>query len=373
VSERRDLGADDEGRGDSEQDPRHLWSLRPPVRGIKKPMSGDRSGSGARTALVAACLAAPVLLAGCGGKEDLLHPHSHAEHRISIIWWVTMAGAFVGFGVIVFGLFLGWLRRNRPNLPFGGGETAATALVIGLGVGVPIVVLSLLFVWADIFVIRATDAPAVSSTSLTVQVIGHQWWWEVRYPGTNAVTANEIHIPVGTRVNVVGTTADVIHSIWVPELNRKIDVIPGRTNRMLWDADRPGIYLGRCSEFCGAQHAHMSILVFAQPRTQFEAWLRKQEQPAISTGSPGEQVFLSHACSGCHQIRGTGAHGLVGPDLTHLMSRTTLAAGTIANTRDNLANWIIDPQRYKPGNKMPALNITGPDLDALLTYLRTLK
>jgi cytochrome c oxidase subunit 2 len=188
-----------------------------------------------------------------------------------------------------------------------------------------------------------------------------------------ALSANEIHIPVGTRVNVVGTTDDVIHSLWVPELNRKIDLIPGRTNRMLWDADRAGTYDGRCSEFCGAQHAHMVVRVVAQPQAQFRAWLSNTSQPAVSSASRGLKVFLSHACSGCHQIRGTPAQGLVGPDLTHLMSRTTLAAGTIPNTRDALANWIIDPQRYKPGNHMPALNLTGPDFDALLAYLRTLK
>ena len=336
-------------------------------------MSGDRSGSGARGAALAVVLVAPIFLAGCGGKEDILQAHSHAERRISVLWWVMMGCAWVGFGVIALFLFLGWWRRSRPNLPFGGGERAATALVIGLGVGVPIVVLSLLFVWADIFVIRATDAPAASSTSLTVRVIAHQWWWEVRYPGTDAVTANEIHIPVGTRVNVVGTTDDVIHSLWVPELNRKIDLIPGRTNRMLWDADRAGTYDGRCSEFCGAQHAHMVVRVVAQPQAQFRAWLSNTSQPAVSSASRGLKVFLSHACSGCHQIRGTPAQGLVGPDLTHLMSRTTLAAGTIPNTRDALANWIIDPQRYKPGNHMPALNLTGPDFDALLAYLRTLK
>jgi len=245
--------------------------------------------------------------------------------------------------------------------------------VIGLGVAVPIVFLTLLFVWSDIFVIRSTDAPAVSSTSLTVRVIAHQWWWEVRYPGTTAATANEIHIPVDTRVDVVGTTDDVVHSLWVPELNRKIDLIPGRMNRMLWDAERAGTYEGRCSEFCGFQHAHMVVRVIAQPRAQFRAWLANMSKPAAASGSRGEQVFLSHACSGCHQIRGTSARGLVGPDLTHLMSRQTLAAGTIPNTRDYLANWIIDPQLYKPGNHMPALNLSGPDFDALLAYLRTLK
>ena len=347
--------------------------MRPPLRGIKEPMSGDRFGSGTRSAALAAVLAAPVLLAGCGGKQDLLHPHSHAEHRISTLWWVLMTGAWIGFAVIAFLLFLGWWRRNRAGLPFGGGERAATGLVIGLGVAVPIVFLSALFVWTDIFVIRSTDAPAATSTKLTVDVIGHQWWWEVRYPGTPAITANEIHIPVRTPVRVLGTTADVIHSLWVPELNRKIDLIPGRTNSILWNADRVGIYEGRCSEFCGLQHAHMSLLVFAQPQPQFRAWLANMSKPAAASGSRGEHVFLSHACSGCHQIRGTPARGLVGPDLTHLMSRRTLAAGTIPNTRDELANWIIDPQEFKPGNKMPALNIDGPELDALLVYLRSLK
>jgi len=289
------------------------------------------------------------------------------------LWWVMMTGAWIGFAVIALLLFLGWWRRSRPKLPFGGGERAATALVIGLGVGVPIVVLSLLFVWADLFVIRATDAPAASSTSLTVRVIAHQWWWEVRYPGTAAVTANEIHIPVNTRVNVVGTTGDVIHSLWVPELNRKIDLIPGRMNRMLWDADRTGIYDGRCSEFCGVQHAHRVVRVFLQPQAQIRAWLTNMSKSAMFSDSRGEKVFLAHACSGCHQIRGTPARGLVGPDLTHLTSRTTLAAGTIPNTRDELANWIIDPQAVKPGNRMPALNLAGPDFDALLAYLRTLK
>ena len=336
-------------------------------------MSGDVSGSRSRRALTAVAVAAPLLLAGCGGNENVLHPATRAEHRISVLWWVMVGCAWVGFAVIGFMLLLGWWRRNRAGLPFGRGETAATGLVIGLGVAVPIVVLSLLFVWADIFVIRSTDAPAASSTSLTVRVIAHQWWWEVRYPGTDAVTANEIHIPVDTRVEVVGTTADVIHSLWVPELNRKIDLIPGRTNRMLWDADRVGTYLGRCSEFCGFQHANMVVRVIAQPRAQFRMWLANMAKPAASSGSRGERVFLSHACSGCHQIRGTPAHGLVGPDLTHLMSRETIAAGTLANTRDNLANWIIDPQRYKPGNHMPALDLTGPDFDALLAYLEGLK
>src|ERR671937_2706179 len=199
----------------------------------------------------------------------------------------AVPGAWIGFGVIATLLLLGWLRRNRASLPFGGGERAATGLVIGLGIGVPIVILTALFVWSDVFVIRSTAAPKQSSTAMTIRVSGHQWWWEARYPATNAVTANEIHIPTNTRVNVVGTTSDVIHSLWVPELKRKIDLIPGRTNRMLLYADRAGTYLGQCAEFCGLQHAHMQIAVVAEPRARFEEWLRVQGRPAAAGAGEG--------------------------------------------------------------------------------------
>jgi cytochrome c oxidase subunit 2 len=207
-------------------------------------------------------------------------------------------------------------------------------------------------------------------------VIGHQWFWEIRYPGSDAVTANELHIPLRTRVNVVGTTADVIHSIWVPELNRKTDVIPGRTNRMLLYADRPGTYPGQCGEFCGLQHAHMELLVIAQPRAQFEQWLRGESAPARPTGTNaelGEATFTSEGCDDCHQIRGTSAKGQVGPDLTHLASRATLAGGTIPNDRTSLTDWIRDPQKVKPGNKMPELQLSPGAIAALVAYLEALK
>jgi cytochrome c oxidase subunit 2 len=159
-------------------------------------------------------------LAGCGGNQNVLHPESPAQRSITHLFWVMMIGAWIGFGVVVFLLSLGWWRRKRPELPGGGGDKVATGLVIGLGVALPLVLLSALFVWSDIIVVRSTAAPAPGSTQMTIHVIGRQWWWEVRYDGTRVVTANEIHIPTRTRVNVVGTTADVIHSFWVPELNR---------------------------------------------------------------------------------------------------------------------------------------------------------
>jgi cytochrome c oxidase subunit II len=337
-------------------------------------VSGDRVRRRGRPRLLVAplALAVPLLLVGCG-KQNVLDPHSHAERRISTLWWVMLGGAAFGFGVIVLLLFLGWVRRNRAALPFGGGERAATALVVGLGVAVPIIVLSTLFVWSDVYVIRSTDAPARGSTTLSVRVIGHQWWWEIKYPGSNAVTANELHIPVRTRVRVVGTTADVIHSIWVPELNRKVDVNPGHESVLLLSADRAGTYPGQCAEFCGLQHAHMELRVIAEPMQQFRSWLASEGAPAQASAGRGATVFTNEACAGCHEIRGTDARGQVGPDLTHVASRTMLGAGVLPNDREHLRAWIRDPQHFKPGNKMPGLKLSGADLGELVDYLEGLK
>jgi cytochrome c oxidase subunit II len=320
---------------------------------------------------------ATLILAGCGGNHNVLHAESHAEHRISLLFWIMMIGSFVALGVVAVFLLLGWVRRHREGLPGGGGEKTGAALVVVLGVAVPIVVLSVLFWYSDVEVIDSTTPPAAASTSLTVEVTGHQWFWEVRYPGTSAVTANEIHIPVHTRVNLVAKTADVIHSFWVPELNRKIDMIPGRSNRILLDVDRVGVYRGQCSEFCGLQHAHMAMLVFADPPDVFRRWLAHMAQPAAAPPTAadrrGRDVFLSQACSGCHAIRGTKAEGTVGPDLTHLQTRTTLAADTIPNSKSDLGNWVLDPQHVKPGNKMPALPLAGAQFQDLLAYLESLR
>jgi cytochrome c oxidase subunit 2 len=323
----------------------------------------------------AAALALPVA-AWAGDNQNALHPASKQEHSISVLWWVMLVGCSIGIGVIAILLFLGWVRRNRASLPFGGGDRAGTAIVIGLGVFVPIVILSALFVWSDLYVIKTTEAPAASSTRMSVKVIGHDWWWEVRYPGTRAVTANEIHIPVRTRVDMLGTTADVIHSFWVPELNRKADLIPGRVNRLLLDANRPGEYRGQCAEFCGQQHAHMAMYVFADSPDVFRKWLANEERPARRPASAqareGERLFLSLPCSGCHMIRGTPADGTIGPDLTHLATRTTLAALTLPNKQPDLADWIEDPQRYKPGSKMPGFSLTARQREALVAYLEGL-
>jgi len=313
--------------------------------------------------------ALPLVAAGCGGNQNVLHGESHQERSIDTLWWVMFGVACAGFTLIAFLLLLGWWRRNGRELPGGGDERVATGLVVGLGIVTPIVLLTALFVWSDLFVMRSTAAPASGSTSMTIDVIGHDWWWEARYAGTPVVTANEIHIPTHTRIQIVGTTADVIHSFWVPELARKIDLIPGRENRLLLEADVPGRYRGQCSEFCGLQHAHMAVAVVAQPPAAFRRWLANQKEPAAGTNA----TFMKASCGSCHTIRGTPARGKVGPDLTHLASRQTIAALELPNTRAFLRAWIRDPGRFKPGTRMPKLPLTNGEVGRLVDYLVRLR
>jgi cytochrome c oxidase subunit 2 len=328
---------------------------------------------------VAALAAFGLLLTGCeNDQQSVLDPVSHPARDIESLWWWMLAGATVIFLGAVALLGLAWMRRNRSGMPvFGDNEKVARGFVVVFGILIPITALVALFTVGNILILPVTQAPAAGSTTLTVEVTGHQWWWEVRYPGTRAVTANEIHIPVSTRVMLVGRTADVIHSFWAPNLNRKIDVIPGRANRILLYSDRVGRFRGQCAEFCGVQHAHMALYVYVEPKAQFEAWLQKMSQPAVapsgSEAQQGAELFASMPCAGCHTIRGTAAAGRLGPDLTHLASRETLAALTIPNDPGYLADWIADPQHYKPGNRMPGLNLDDGELQALVAYLEGLK
>ena len=324
-----------------------------------------------RRALSLICAGALVVLAaGCGGNQNTVAPASPQEHSISDLFWVMLGGATIGFALVVALLWLGYARRARPGLPRAVGERGATRLVVGLGIALPAALLIALFVWSDVFVITSTAAPSRSSTSLSVNVIGHDWWWEVRYPGTPVVTANEIHIPVRTRVYLSASTADVIHSFWIPELNRKIDMIPGRTGHIVLDADRPGVFRGQCSEFCGLQHAHMAVSVVAESQRSFRRWLAANAAPARSGNAA---AFLASGCGDCHQIRGTAARGDVGPDLTHLELRRTLAALTLANTPANLDRWIRHPQAVKPGSRMPDVRLADARWAAIDAYLRSLR
>jgi cytochrome c oxidase subunit 2 len=321
------------------------------------------------------CACSALTVGGCGGNgQSALDPRSGPAHSISVLWWWMLVAATVVFLGAVGLIAIAFFRRKRTGAPVvGEREGFNLSMVTVFGIGIPMVTLIALFVIANFVVMPGTDAPARSSTALTIEVTGRQWFWEIRYPGTSVVTANEIHIPARTRVNVVATTADVIHSFWVPELNRKIDMIPGRRNRVLLYADRPGRYRGQCAEYCGPQHAHMSMFVFADPPDRFRAWLAAQGRPAAGGAQAGQRAFAANQCASCHTIRGTGARGQVGPDLTHVASRTTLAALTIPNDPTALAAWIRDPQHIKPGNRMPSLDLSAPDVRALVAYLESLR
>jgi cytochrome c oxidase subunit 2 len=317
-------------------------------------------------------------LSGCGGEQSALEPRSGPARDIATLWWWMLAVATVVFAGAVGLLVLAWLRRRRVGAPVvGEREGFDLGMVVLFGMGVPAVALIALFVVGNFVVMPGTDAPAASRAQMRIDVVGAQWFWKVRYPGSGVVTANEIHIPARTRVNVTATTADVIHSFWIPQLNRKIDMVPGRRNRVLLYADRPGRYRGQCAEFCGLQHSHMAMYVIAESPQRFRAWLAQQARPAAAPGDElaqrGERVFMEHQCSSCHTIRGTPATGEVGPDLTHVGRRTTLAALTLPNTPRELAAWIRDPQYFKPGNRMPALDLDRSEIEAVAAYLEGLE
>jgi cytochrome c oxidase subunit II len=228
---------------------------------------------------------------------------------------------------------------------------------------------------------RALTADLGHKNGLSIELTGHQWWWEVRYDDVDAsnvfTTANEIHIPVGVPVLFTLHGADVIHSLWVPNLAGKKDLIPGKVATMWLQADKPGVYRGQCAEYCGLQHARMALWIVAEPQDQFNAWRQNETkgsvQPASDSQKRGQQVFLTSACVMCHAIGGTPAGANFGPNLTHVGNRNTIAAATLSNTREHLMSWIVNSQNFKPGNKMPANNLGQPELDALVDYLQSLK
>jgi cytochrome c oxidase subunit 2 len=320
-------------------------------------------------------LLAPIV-AGCGeSRQSTLSPKSNASSEIARLWWVMLIASAVVFGVVLVLIFVAVLRRRGPEARPVTARGGLWIPAVG-GIAVPIVVLSGLFA-LTLRTLPKTSPVSASAAGLTIQVVGRQWFWDVTYPERAVRTANELHIPVGVPVNVEVSSADVVHSFWVPELNRKIDMIPGQVNRVTLEADHPGVFRGQCAEFCGLQHAHMAFYVVAEPKPAFEAWLDREAQPAVPPATPelerGQQVLLGSACVYCHTIDGTTASGKIGPDLTHLASRRSLGAGLIPNSRGYLAGWILDPQHLKPGNKMPGTDLSGSELQALLAYLESLK
>lgn len=323
-----------------------------------------------------------LLLVGCAtdprgaSVPSVLDPRGPEANSIALLWWVMLGLSAIVLAIVGGLLIYIAIKGRGPARDASHGlideDTGQRWIWLG-GVALPLILLPIAFAF-NLGSLSTLSNP--SQAAVTIEVTGHRWWWEVRYPGEDVVTANEIHIPTGQPVQLQLESADVIHSFWVPQLHGKIDMVPGEVNSLRLQADDAGEYRGICAEFCGAQHARMQFVLVASPPEDFQAWLANQRQPAPEPESElirrGQQVFLGSACVYCHTVRGTNASGQVGPDLTHLGSRRTLAAGTLLNTRGNLAGWILDPQHIKPGNLMPPTNLPSEDLIPLLEYLDTL-
>jgi cytochrome c oxidase subunit 2 len=284
--------------------------------------------------------------------------------------------------VIVAGLlaYIIFKFRRRP-----GDDTAEPPQVYGSNqIEIAWTVIPLLIVFVLIMVtarvVSAVQNKGFPADAIHATVIGHQWWWELRYPDLGIVTANELHVPVSSADGGLPTvltlqSVDVIHSFWIPQLAGKTDVIPNRDNKMWIDPRETGVYFGNCAEYCGTQHANMLIRVVVHPKAEFEAWVANEKKPAVNDPSvaQGRATFESLSCVNCHAIRGTAAAGAFGPDLTHIMSRQVIASGALTNTPEHLRAWIHDPDQAKPGSLMPAMQLSDQEVDQIVSYLETLK
>jgi cytochrome c oxidase subunit 2 len=307
-----------------------------------------------------------------GTLQSVLHPAGHDAAVISQFAWVLFGAATVIFFAVMALMALSLRDNARPLRP--------GLWIAGAGVAFPVLVLSALLGWSTWR--SAQLVPQSSQAALSISVTARMWWWEVRYRdpagGREIVTANEIHVPVGQAVYVGLNASDVIHSLWVPALSGKRDMIPGRVTGLTLQADRPGVYRGQCAEFCGAQHANMALHVVALAPEAFRDWLQRQAQPARAPQGAllerGRAAFLEQRCQTCHTIRGVAETARLGPDLTHVGSRTHIGAGLLRTHQRTLAGWIADPQAVKPGVFMPAAaGIDGDTLRALAAYLEHLQ
>lgn len=324
------------------------------------------------------CLACP----GCVGWQSALDPHGEQARGLEgLIWifiWVTAAVWISVMVVLAIALRRKSGRaRDQTHLLDANSERRMQWTV---GAAVAATALIVLALTITSFVSTGLVS-SKASHPLQIRVRGYQWWWEVTYLDAKAdqvfTTANEIHIPVGRPVRLQLSAADVIHSFWAPNLAGKQDLIPGRENNLTFTAQQPGTYRGQCAEFCGIQHAHMALLVIAESPEAFEHWRQSQLSAAVGPADPeqaeGQKVFNSKPCASCHNIQGTSASASIGPDLTHVGSRSYIAAGLLQNTRGSLAAWIADPQTIKPGNNMPNVPLTANELRAVSAYLAALK
>jgi cytochrome c oxidase subunit II len=322
---------------------------------------------------------------GFPGDQTSLNPAgpaaAHIEHTFAVIFWITTIVYLLVMAVLVVSV---WRKHHsldtfpEPQQTTEASDRLATRAVAG-AMAVTLVLVFIMLISS--FRTSRALGKMNNETALTIDVYGHQWWWEVQYPNEESdkivETANEIHLPIGVPIRIHGTSRDVIHSFWAPNVQGKRDLMPGYETDVMMQVDQPGRWRGQCAEYCGEQHAHMSFYMVAEPKDEFEWWLNKEAQSAPPPDTPqtihGQHVFLTHACVLCHTVRGTPASARVGPDLTHLASRSTIAAGMLSNNNGNLGGWISNPQSMKPGCRMPPNQMSGTELQDLLAYLETLR
>jgi cytochrome c oxidase subunit II len=320
---------------------------------------------------VAAAIAA--VAAGCATDTtpNSLDPAGPQSRSLETLWWVLLAMA-TGVFVIVGGLIL-WALFSRRHDGNPGRWSDDRFIVVG-GIVLPAVVLAVVGV---LTVTHIDDVrPGASGDAVQVEIVGHDWWWEVRYPELGITSANEVNMPVGRDVALTLRSDGVIHSLWIPQLGGKTDLIPGQTNHMNLRADRAGTFTATCAEFCGLQHTKMLFYAIAREPDDFDAWVADHREPARPTDAAarrGAEVFGQQACGACHTVAGTDADGRRGPDLSHVGSRHRIGAGVLDNTPAGLAEWITHNQQVKEGNLMPDYAVSGSELDDLVTYLRALR
>jgi cytochrome c oxidase subunit II len=314
------------------------------------------------------------VLVGCVGQhvQSPLDPAAPEAREIARLWWVLFWICTAVF-VVTLMLALQAARRGGTPTPQQIGRLTGIQFIVLSGILIPTIIL----VGILLYSLRATLALIPGDAEFTIEVTGHQWWWEVRYVEQDIVTANEIHLPAGQPVRLRLRSADVIHSFWVPNLHGKMDVFPDHDTELVLRADRPGVLRGQCAEFCGIQHTWMTFSVVVLTPDAFDAWVARHQPAPETVLEPalveGQQRFFHHGCAACHAIRGTPAVARLGPDLTHLSSRRTLGAGLMPNDRENLRAWILRPQEMKQGIRMPPTTPPPEELEALLTYLESLR
>jgi cytochrome c oxidase subunit 2 len=311
----------------------------------------------------------------CAGPQSAFVPGGVEAAEVLALWWAMAGGA-----LLIYLLVLGCAVYAARVAPGRWPDFPGTAFIVVGGVALPVVVLVTLLTYS--FVLGRDLARDPGPDALRVEVVGKQWWWEVRYlaPGGGApvVAANELRLPVGEPVELLLSATDVIHSFWLPSLAGKRDMIPGRVNHLVLEAREAGVYRGQCAEYCGGPHALMAFYAIAEPAEDFRRWLEREARPAAAPAEPflaqGRELFVAGGCGSCHTIRGTPAAGTLGPDLTHLGGRMSLGAGILPNNVGTIAGWIADAQHIKPANKMPSFNtFTGVGLRALAAYLASLQ